>query len=161
MHKKTSSQNDISPNRNNFSIVLLVTNITSRSWSQKLSWWRYSCQTKVEWNLLYLIFLLLLSDWIPRVLPLGKILRPDQKREIYGADNFPPPYHDQISSSYSTEAEPLNVKYTTSPEEGWGVLLFLTKPPEMDEATGFSPSLKCLLEIISKIWISWKMKFQI
>ena len=87
---------------------------------------------------------------------MGKILRPDQRREIYGADNFPPPYHDQISSSYSpyhdqisssysTEAEPLNVKYTTSPEEGWGVLLFLTKPPEMDEATGFSPSLKCLL----------------
>ena len=62
----------------------------------------------------------------------GKILRPDQRREIYGADNFPPPYHDQISSSYSTEAEPLNVKHTPSPEEGWGVLLFLTKQPEMD-----------------------------
>ena len=30
-----------------------------------------------------------------------EFLRPDQSGEIYGADNFPPPYRDQISSPYS------------------------------------------------------------
>ena len=49
--------------------------------------------------LIYLKFLLAVMMNTQKLLL--EFLRPDQSGEIYGADNFPPPYRDQISSPYS------------------------------------------------------------
>ena len=49
--------------------------------------------------LIYLKFLLAVMMNTRKLLL--EFLRPDQSGEIYGADNFPPPYRDQISSPYS------------------------------------------------------------